>query len=398
MWLLEQTVRQAIEQAQTAGIDPNGEQQATFEASRISAQMDRTTSRIMSVAGDTAKIAIEGVLTKTPSFLAMLFGGGNTTYSEIIGALAEAEQDENIKSVDFMIDSPGGNIDGLFDAIDAIKRWKKPKRAIVSNLAASAAYAIASQADEIIATNKAARFGSIGIIWTTRVDDKQVAITSTNAPKKAPDVTTEAGKAVVREELDAIHDLFVDAIASGRDVSAEKINSKFGQGAVLLAGDALKRGMIDSISGSKKPKLKVVENAITQTADIGGEHTEKVESMDLKELQAKYPDVYSAAVQVGVDQESERVSAHLHMGKETGAMNIAIEAIEKGDGFGPMMTAKYVSAGMNRDAQAARAEDDAQAAAATANAGEAGEGASATEDEGDLVASLVEANLGTVTA
>lgn len=391
MWLLEQSVRLAMEQAHAAGILPNDDQKALFEASRISAGE----SRILTVAGDTARIAIEGVLTKTPDFLAMLFGGGNTTYSEIAAALAEAEADNNIAQIEFMFNSPGGNIDGLFETMDIVAACKKRKRAIVTGLAASAAYMLASQADEIIATNNASRVGSIGVLWSTRIDDKEIAITSTKAPKKAPDVTTEEGKAVVREELDALHDLFVGAIAKGRDVSDDKVNANFGQGAVVLAGEALKRGMIDSIA---KTQLKAVDSAITETAAIGGEHKSKGESMDLNELKAKHPDVYNAAVQVGINEERERVNAHLHMGKETAAMTVAIEAIEKGDGFGPMVTAKYVSAGMARNDQAARSEDDATAAEALANAGEGGTGAKDATDEADFVAAAVETSLGVTAA
>ena len=199
MWLLEQSVRLAMEQAQAAGIMPNDEQKALFEASRISSD----NSRLLSVAGNTARIAIEGVLSKTPNFLAMLFGGGNTTYGEIINAVAEAETDDSIEEIEFMFDSPGGNIDGLFDTIDVLAAIKKPTTAVVTGLAASAAYMLASQADEIIATNNASRVGSIGVLWSTRVDPNEISITSTNAPKKNPDVTTDEGKAIVREELDA---------------------------------------------------------------------------------------------------------------------------------------------------------------------------------------------------
>lgn len=397
MWLLESAVKQALEQAQIAGVLPNVEQQAQYEATRISALSD-SSSQILTVAGNTAEISINGILTNTPSFLAMLFGGGNTTYTEIISAIAETENDPNITETIFNIDSVGGNIDGLFNTLDAIHNMKKPTIARISNIAASAAYAIASQSDNIVAVNNAARFGSIGILVSFRVDENKIDITSTNAPKKAPDVTTAKGKAIVREELDAIHNIFVDAVARGRDVSIDEINAKFGQGAVLLAGEALKRGMIDSIG---KPALTVVDSAKIKTAANGGEHTKKVKIMDLNELKAKYPDVYSAAVSVGIEQginqERDRVTAHLHMGKESGATDVAIEAIEKGDGLTATINAKYLTAGMARSDIDNRENDDTDTANGLAGTGTGGAGAdgkTTAEAENEAVVVEVERQLG----
>lgn len=383
MWLLEASVRQAILQAQKAGVMPTVEQQANFEASRLSA--GGASSRILSVAGSSAEVAVKGVITKAPSFLAMLFGGGNTTYPEIISALAEADSDPEIEDITLAIDSPGGHFDGLFDTLAAIQGTSKPIKAVVSNVGASAAYAIASQADEIVAANRATRVGSVGVVATFQVFENEVSITSTNAPKKRPDVTTEEGKAMVREELDAMHEIFVDAIAEGRDTSVDTVNAEFGQGATLLADEALKRGMIDAVAA---PSLKVVKNTQTSTARSGGNKPE-IGSMDLKQLKAQHPDVYAAAVQDGVDQERDRVSAHLIMGEKSGAMETASAAIKDGSGMTATLQATYLTAGMNRSDVSDRQDDEAGA--------NAGDNASASDDQGDAgdaVASAVEAKLG----
>lgn len=383
MWLLEASVRQAILQAQKAGVMPTVEQQANFEASRLSA--GGASSRILSVAGSSAEVAVKGVITKAPSFLAMLFGGGNTTYPEIISALAEADSDPEIEDITLAIDSPGGHFDGLFDTLAAIQGTSKPIKAVVSNVGASAAYAIASQADEIVAANRATRVGSVGVVATFQVFENEVSITSTNAPKKRPDVTTEEGKAMVREELDAMHEIFVDAIAEGRDTSVDTVNAEFGQGTTLLADEALKRGMIDAVAA---PSLKVVKNTQTSTARSGGNKPE-IGSMDLKQLKAQHPDVYAAAVQDGVDQERDRVSAHLIMGEKSGAMETASAAIKDGQGMTATLQATYLTAGMNRSDVASRQDDD-----AGANAGDNANISDDQGDSGDAVASMVEGRLG----
>lgn len=383
LWLLEASVRLAIEQAYRSGTLPTAQQQIDYEA-RYAASASETASRLLTVTGNSAEVAVRGVITKAPSFLAMLFGGGNTTYDEIIAALAEAEADPTVDNITLSIDSPGGHFDGLFDALAAIEGTSKPVKALISNVGASAAYALASQADEIVASNRAARIGSVGVAATIGVDDSEVTITSTNAPKKRPDVTTEEGRAMVREELDAMHEIFVDAIVEGRGSTIEKVNAEFGQGATLLAGEALKRGMIDAIAESS---LKAVKSTKTTTALNGGNQPE-TGNMDLKQLKAQHPDVYSAAVQEGVDQERDRVTAHLTMGEASCDTKTAFAAIKDGSDMTATLQAQYMTAGMNRNDVANRQDDDVHASAGdNANASD-------SQDSGEDVASLVEAHFG----
>lgn len=384
MWLLEASVRQAIERAQKAGFTPSAEQQARFVA-RFGDDDGERDSRVLTIAGDQAEIMIKGVLTPQPSFMAMLFGGGNATYPEIVAAIQQAEQNESVRAITLAVDSPGGHFDGLFDVLAAVQAAKKPVTAVVHGLAASATYAIVCQADRIEARNRASRVGSIGVAVSFTVFDEDIDITSTAAPKKRPDVRTEEGKAMVVEELDALHEIFADSIAEGRGVTVAKVNAEFGQGATLLAGEALKRGMIDAIA---ETPLRVVDNTNSTTARSGGNIPE-TGYMDLKTLQAQHPDVYAAAVQAGTDQERDRVTAHLIMGEKSGAMETAAKAIKDGVGMTSTLQATYLTAGMNRTDVSTRQEDDAAAAVADAATASAGQ-----EDAADNVASLVEARLG----
>ena len=252
MWLVEAEIKAKILKAEADGIMPTAEQRDELFA-RQTASLNGAMPEIMSVAGDKAQIEVKGVLTNAPNFMAMLFGGGNTTYPEIIAALGAAESDDSISEIILSIDSPGGKVAGLFDTLSAIAKTEKPIRAIIANMAASAAFAIASQADKIIASNQSTTVGSIGIAVDIPIREGVVSIASTDAPKKRPDLSTEEGIAVVRKELDDMHELFVDSIAVGRSaatgkqVSVNDVNADFGQGATVLAREALKNGMIDAI-------------------------------------------------------------------------------------------------------------------------------------------------------
>lgn len=328
MWLLEQSVKLKLEKAIEANANISAEQIEIFN--------DNLNSD-MSVNNGTAVIDVKGVLTKEPDIMAMLFGGGNTTYSSIIESINHASNDDSVKSIVLNVDSPGGQVQGMFDTIDAINAIEKPVTAFVDGMAASAAYGIASQAGKVIAKSKASMFGSVGVVVDMFVSDDVVSITSTDAPKKRPDVKTEEGIEAVRERLDAIHGLFAESIASGRNTTTSNVNKNFGRGATLLAGEALKRGMIDEIqtSSTKNKQPKAI-------------NTKEIKSMNIEELKVSHNDVYKAAMHDGIDQERDRVCAHLTMGESSGDMKTAIKAINDGEAMTQTLQAQYMSAAMNK--------------------------------------------------
>lgn len=353
-WLLEQSALQPIQSATARGVAPTAEQLNEFNA--IFGDEDFPGSRIMSKAGSSAEINITGTLTKTPSWMAYYFGGGNTAYSELISAINEAERDPNVKEVTFNIDSPGGMTNGLTTAMDAIKNMSKPNKAIVKGQASSAAYGLASQADTIIAEDRGSMVGSVGVAASYWAYPENVDIASTNAPKKRPDVTTEAGKDVVRETLDQIEAVFIKDIAEGRGVDVEAVKANFGQGGIFLADNALKNGMIDGI----QDKTPVKSTGVT--------FTQEATAMDLKQLKATHPETYEAAVSEGKKLERDRVSAHLKMGETSGDMATAIKACNNGDEMTQSLQAEYMAATVKKIQLEARAADDTSTAGAANNA------------------------------
>jgi len=384
MWLLEASVRRAMQVAEKSGFKFTAEQQAHFDARFSAVDTSPGSNRILTVAGDNAQISVKGVMTQEPSFMAMIFGGGNTTYPEILSAIAAAEQDDNITNVTYAIESPGGGFDGLFDVLAAMQTATKPSKAIISGVGASAAFAMATQADEVIASNIAARIGSVGVVATFYNDEDEISITSTDAPKKRPDVRTAEGIAMVREELDAMHEIFVDAIAQGRGTTADKVNADFGQGGTVLANEAVKRGMIDAVATTS---LKAVKTTNTLTTATSGNQPEATK-MDLKELQSQHPETFAAAVQQGVTEERDRVTAHLVMGESSGDTKTASASIKNGANMTATLQATYMTAGMNRGDIEARQREDLDANAGD-NATEAD-----NDDKGGDVATLIEARLG----
>lgn len=106
-----------------------------------------------------AVVNIVGELTKYDTVCAT----GMMSYGEIINSLSA---DPSTSAIVLNIDSPGGMVSGTQDLADIIKSVDKPVIAFVSDLAASAAYWLASACDEIIANNDLAQVGSIGVVAT----------------------------------------------------------------------------------------------------------------------------------------------------------------------------------------------------------------------------------------
>src|SRR5690606_31600120 len=106
----------------------------------------------------------------------------------------------------------------------------------------------------------------------------------------APDVTTEEGKAVVREYLDQLEDAFVSAIAEGRSratgakVTAAMVRQSYGRGATLLASAALDAGLIDA-----KPQRVNVRSRPRSDASVSRANLESQTQMTFEEFQNQFP-------------------------------------------------------------------------------------------------------------
>lgn len=379
-WLLSPDVFALLADVRRRPFDPTAV--ASWGAQReaeAAARGGNTLPDNLTLAGSTAEIRVEGVLTKRADFWSWLLGGGNTTYTSIRQALAIAEQDANVKSIVLAIDSPGGNVDGLFETLDAIASMRasssKSLRVRAEN-AQSAAYAIAAAAGAIEAVSRASTFGSIGTAVSFYVNPDVVTLTNTDSPDKRPDVTTDAGKAVVVKFLDQINDEFVRAIARGRDVPASTITNDYGRGASFTAPNALKAGMIDKISTPLRAVNSKGRAMATKNDD------------DQNDARASAAEI-DAAVQRGVQQERDRVCAHITLGEQSGDMGIALEAIRNGSGLTLELSARYQAAGMNRADRSRRQTESADATRVVAGAGSS---PAASADLGDQVANILGAS------
>jgi signal peptide peptidase SppA len=186
------------------------------------------------------------------------FSGG-TSYTGIRGALRSALADPNVSAILLEIDSPGGNVDGLPELADELyaARGQKPIGAIANTMAASAAYWLGSQVDDFAVTPSGV-VGSIGV-YMMHVDESQMneriglSVTYISAGEHKTEGNPDAplsdeAREYLQSQVDAIYGQFVDAVARGRGASKKAVRETYGQGRVLMAGPALKVGMVDRIA------------------------------------------------------------------------------------------------------------------------------------------------------
>lgn len=183
----------------------------------------------------------------------------DTDYSAIRAQVKQALSDPSVKTVDLLIDSPGGSVIGLPETADTIFQANrtKPVRAFVTGIAASAAYWLASQASTISLT-PSGEVGSVGVLdlhvnVSKALDSAGIEITPiVSDPKKterAPfTALSDDAKAYAQQGVDAWYQDFLNAIRRGRGARAHA-GSTFGGGRMLRAPDALCAGMVDFVSG-----------------------------------------------------------------------------------------------------------------------------------------------------
>ena len=274
-----------------------------------------------------------------------------TEYGFIAAASYAADQDGRVERIEYNIDSPGGYVDGLMPAVKAMRSVSKPTGARVSGMAASAGYWLASQTDRITAMSEISRFGSIGVAVEEYDNTKMLensgitkrVYTSTDAPHKRLDTSTDEGQLEVVDGLDDIHAVFAGDVAQGRGVDIETVNADFGRGKMFTAQEALRRGMIDSIETMPVRERAVVDtgNVVAGETALKAEETKReVKIMTLDDLKKENSAVYTEAVEAGVKQERERRNSISDIMKadsgNTTLRAVCIAAIEEGTPVGNM--------------------------------------------------------------
>lgn len=223
-----------------------------------------------------AVLTLTGVLTPHGSMLSWLFGGDAGGVQAFRDQLSRAVADPDVAAIVLDVDSPGGSVGLVPEAAADVRsaRDVKPVYAVANTLAASGAYYIASQATELYVT-PSGMVGSIGVYylhedWSSANEKIGIDVTYVYAGRyktegNPDEPLTDEARAAWQADADTLYAQFVDDVALGRGVSADKVRSDYGEGRVLLAGAALDAGMVNGIDTLQAVVGRALSDAAAST-------------------------------------------------------------------------------------------------------------------------------------
>lgn len=222
----------------------------------------------MDMRGDIAVLELAGVMSKRPTFFTRLFGGTSTM--ELTELVRRAARDDSVRGIVLDVDSPGGDVAGTADLADAVHEAAqvKPVHAFISDLGASAAIWVASQARSIT-VNSTGEVGSIGVFATIldfskALDEEGIKVhilrsTALKAPGHPLEAKTDAQLAEVQAIVDELHTLFVSAISRGRGISL-KAAEHLADGRLHVGQNAVDVGLADAVGNLDDVVARALEH------------------------------------------------------------------------------------------------------------------------------------------
>lgn len=278
----------------SAGVDVHAARQAA-ESKPFEVHLDEN---------GTAHFRVSGPIMKSVPWYFDALGIEATSTTELAEAIQIADTSEQVKRISLDIDSPGGTLSGLQELADAIYGASKPTSAYAGDLAASAAYWIASQADEFTA-GRGANIGSIGVYTVVEDISKALAnegvevhvISSGGVKGGMVDgiPLSDEVKADIQREIDEAAELFIENIERKRGAFDRELAS----GKTWLGPTALKKGLIDGVETRRAYFNRLGAGApVTLTAsDEGALKKEVAQVSDEKNtseaLEAKFAELAS---------------------------------------------------------------------------------------------------------
>jgi signal peptide peptidase SppA len=215
-----------------------------------------------------AVICVEGTLVKKAGWLDAM--SGMTGYDLLTVKLRDAVNDASIKGILLAMDSPGGEVGGLWDLADEIynARSIKPVYAIADDSAYSAAYAIASSAEKVFVT-RTGGVGSIGVIAVhvdqSKMDEKiGLKYTAVYAGAHKNDFSSHAplsddAKSILQSEIDRCYDTFAGTVARNRGMKESLVRKT--EAKCFWGETAIAEGLADQI-GNCDEALDAMRSAI----------------------------------------------------------------------------------------------------------------------------------------
>lgn len=229
----------------------------------------------LSLSRDMAATSKSGPHTAVVDIKGEIASGAEASAEYVIASLRSAFEDEGSKAVVLLVNSPGGSPVQAGIINDEIVRLKakhgKPLYAVVEETCASAAYYIASAADEIY-VDKASIVGSIGVLmdgfgFTGTMEklgvERRLITAGENKGFLDPfSPQTEQQLAYAQTMLDQIHQQFITVVKTGRGERLQDTPEIF-SGLFWTGQQAIGLGLADKLGS-----LDFVAREVVQAEEI----------------------------------------------------------------------------------------------------------------------------------
>jgi signal peptide peptidase SppA len=208
------------------------------------------------VSNGVAIITITGSLVNRGAWIGA--SSGLTSYEGVGHQLKTAMADDSVHGVILDMHSPGGEAVGAFETAALVRTLAARKRtiAVVNGMAASAAYAIASGASEIVTTETGVS-GSIGVVllhadFSRNLDREGITPTLIHAGAHKVDGNpfeplSEEVKADLQAEVDGFYAAFLKTVSQGRGNRLTVAGARKTEARTLIGQAAVDAGLADRL-------------------------------------------------------------------------------------------------------------------------------------------------------
>lgn len=189
----------------------------------------------------------------------LMESSGAISTQRIAAAFRSAMSNPDVGSIILDMDSPGGQVGGVDELATEIFQARGQKRivAVANHLAASAAYWLATAADEVVVT-PSGEVGSIGVFAmhqdiSQALEAEGVKVNLIAAGKYKVEGNPFAplddeARAAIQGRVDDYYQMFAGAVARNRGVKRAEVVGGFGEGRVVGAKQAVALGMADRVA------------------------------------------------------------------------------------------------------------------------------------------------------
>ena len=285
----------------------------------------------------------------------------NVTPDSLRKSLTNAKNDDVL----ITINSPGGSVFHGFEMFSLIKNYKGKTETRIISLAASmgSVLALAGQKKSIEKTAMYYIHNAWGIAigdyrdlekeakWLRDISDLIAGLYADNTVlnrKKAQELMDQESQFYG----DELEELGFVSVESSENITESDAKLNIGlimdnwenEIGVKITPENYRNSLKKAAASISSKKY----NFVNIPASAGKDNQTEV-NMNLEQFKKDHPELYAQVVQIGIDQETDRVKAHLTLAKQANCLDIAVKHIEDGSKFNNSVTAEYMAAGMKNN-------------------------------------------------